>query len=94
MKEAATISNPFSTPNLRSPISFSVNEGKENVLSEDKDKTIEGKKPENEEKKEEKADTNPPPEKPVLTPELQQVIYIIRTNIILWSGKHESEVKL
>ena len=69
-------------------------ESKENVLSEDKDKTIEGKKPENEEKKEEKAEANPPPEKPVLTPELQQVIYIIRTNIILWSGKHESEVKL
>lgn len=45
-------------------------------------------------KKEEKAEANPPPEKPVLTPELQQVIYIIRTNIILWSGKHESEVKL
>ena len=29
MKDAATISNPLSTPNLRSEISFSVKEGKE-----------------------------------------------------------------
>lgn len=69
-----------------------VMDSKENVLSEDK--TTGDKKPENEEKKEEKVETSSPPEKPILTPELQQVIYIIRTNIVLWSGKHESEVKL
>ena len=65
-------------------------ESKEDVVQGDK--TIETeKKPENEEKKEEE---KPQDEKLVMTPELKQFIYILRTNIILWSGKHESEVTL
>ena len=33
-------------------------------------------------------------EKMAMSPELKQFIFILRTNIILWSGKHESDVKL
>ena len=39
-------------------------------------------------------DSNVPIEKMIMTPELKQFIYILRTDIILWSGKHESDVKL
>lgn len=44
--------------------------------------------------KEETKDINVTIEKMVMTPELKQFIYILRTDIILWSGKHESDVKL
>ena len=39
-------------------------------------------------------DLNTPIEKMTMSPELKQFIFILRTNIILWSGKHESDVKL
>ena len=68
-------------------------ESKENVL--EGNKTIEGeKKEENNTIKEEKKDNDEQSEKLVMTPELNQFIYILRTNIILWSGKHESDIKL
>ena len=44
--------------------------------------------------KEETKDINVTIEKMVMTPELKQFIYILRTDIILWSGKHESDIKL
>ena len=44
--------------------------------------------------KDETRDLNTSIDKMVLSPELKQFIYILRTNIILWSGKHESDVKL
>ena len=68
-------------------------ESKENVL--EGNKTIEGeKKEENNTIKEEKKDNDEQTEKLAMTPELNQFIYILRTNIILWSGKHESDIKL
>jgi len=68
-------------------------ESKENVL--EGNKTIEGeKKEENNTIKEAKKDNDEQSEKLVMTPELNQFIYILRTNIILWSGKHESDIKL
>jgi len=68
-------------------------ESKENVL--EGNKTIEGeKKEENNTIKEEKKDNDEQTEKLDMTPELNQFIYILRTNIILWSGKHESDIKL
>ena len=44
--------------------------------------------------KEATKDSNAPSDKMIMTPELKQFIYILRTDIILWSGKHESDVKL
>ena len=67
-------------------------ESKENVI--EGEKTIEGDKKEEKTIKDEKKEIEVQPEKLVLTPELKQFIYILRTNIILWSGKHESDVKL
>ena len=65
-------------------------ESKENILDEDKTNEVVKKV----EIKEEKKEIEIPKEKLILTPELKQFIYILRTNIILWSGKHESDVKL
>ena len=70
-------------------------ESKENVV--EGNKTIKGEKKEdnNNTKTEEKKETTEiQNEKPILTPELNQFIYILRTNIILWSGKHEADIKL
>ena len=67
-------------------------ESKENVV--EGDKTDGGEKKEETANKEEKKEIEIPQEKLVLTPELKQFIYILRTNIILWSGKHESDIKL
>ena len=67
-------------------------ESKENVV--EGDKTDGGEKKEETTNKEEKKEIEIPQEKLVLTPELKQFIYILRTNIILWSGKHESDIKL
>jgi len=54
------------------------------------EKTLSEKKTENNfSSKEETKDLNM-----IMTPELKQFIYILRTDIILWSGKHESDVKL
>ena len=36
----------------------------------------------------------PPVEKKILTQELKDFIYILRTDIILWSGKNEEDVKI
>ena len=59
------------------------------------EKTLSDKKTENNfSSKEETRDFNITFEKAILTPELKQFIYILRTDIILWSGKHESDVKL
>ena len=63
-------------------------ESKENILEGDKANETDKKV----EKKEEKEEI--PQEKLILSPELKQFIYILRTNIILWSGKHEEDVKL
>ena len=65
-------------------------ESKENILDGDKTNEVVKKV----EIKEEKKEIEIPKEKLILTPELKQFIYILRTNIILWSGKHESDVKL
>ena len=72
-------------------------ESKENVVEGNKSEGE--KKDENntngtEEKKENEKEKDIQIEKPILTPELNQFIYILRTNIILWSGKHESDIKL
>ena len=70
-------------------------ESKDNVV--EGNKTIEGEKKDdnNNTKTEEKKETiEIQNEKPILTPELNQFIYILRTNIILWSGKHEADIKL
>ena len=67
-------------------------ESKENVV--EGEKTIEGEKKDDTVNKEEKKEIEIPKEKLILTPELKQFIYILRTNIILWSGKHESDIKL
>ena len=59
------------------------------------EKTLSDKKTENNfSSKEETRDFNITFEKAIMTPELKQFIYILRTDIILWSGKHESDVKL
>ena len=59
------------------------------------EKTLSDKKTENNfSSKEETRDFIFTFEKAILTPELKQFIYILRTDIILWSGKHESDVKL
>ena len=59
------------------------------------EKTMSEKKTENNfSSKDETRDLNTSIDKMVLSPELKQFIYILRTNIILWSGKHESDVKL
>ena len=59
------------------------------------EKTLSDKKTENNfSSKEETRDFNITFEKAILTPELKQFIYILRTDIILWSGKHESDIKL
>ena len=68
-------------------------ESKENVI-EGADKTNGEDKKSETINKDEKKEEEKPPEKLILTPELKQFIYILRTNIILWSGKHESDVKL
>ena len=52
------------------------------------------KKSENNLSKDETKGLSIPIEKMIMTPELEQFIYILRTDIILWSGKHESDVKL
>ena len=59
------------------------------------EKTLSEKKTENNfSSKEETKDLNTNTNKMIMTPELKQFIYILRTDIILWSGKHESDVKL
>ena len=59
------------------------------------EKTLSEKKTENNfSSKEETKDLNTNINKMIITPELKQFIYILRTDIILWSGKHESDVKL
>lgn len=59
------------------------------------EKTLSEKKTENNfSSKDETKDLNTPIEKMAMSPELKQFIFILRTNIILWSGKHESDVKL
>ena len=59
------------------------------------EKTLSEKKTENNfSSKEETKDLNTNINKMNMTPELKQFIYILRTDIILWSGKHESDVKL
>ena len=73
---------------------------KESKNTESKENVVEGDKPVGREKKEEndnkeeQKEIDIPQEKLVLTPELKQFIYILRTNIILWSGRHESDIKL
>ncbi len=59
------------------------------------EKTLSEKKTENNfSSKEETKDLNTNINKMIMTPELNQFIYILRTDIILWSGKHETDVKL
>ena len=59
------------------------------------EKSMSEKKTENNlSSKDETKDANVVFDKMVMTPQLQQFIYILRTDIILWSGKHESDVKL
>ena len=59
------------------------------------EKTLSEKKTENNfSSKEEIKDLNTNINKMIMTPELNQFIYILRTDIILWSGKHESDIKL
>ena len=59
------------------------------------EKSLSEKKTENNfSSKDETKDMNVPIEKMIMTPELKQFIYILRTDIILWTGKHESDVKL
>ena len=59
------------------------------------EKTLSEKKTENNfSSKEETKDLNTNTNKMIMTPELKQFIYILKTDIILWSGKHESDVKL
>ena len=67
-------------------------ESKENII--EGENINEGEKKDDKTNKEEKKEIELPPEKLILTPELKQFIYILRTDIILWSGKHESDVKL
>ena len=58
------------------------------------EKSTSEKKTENKVSKDETKGLSIPIEKMIMTPELEQFIYILRTDIILWSGKHESDVKL
>ena len=58
------------------------------------EKSTSEKKTENNLSKDETKGLSIPIEKMIMTPELEQLIYILRTDIILWSGKHESDVKL
>ena len=59
------------------------------------EKTLSEKKTENNfSSKEETKDLNTNINKMIMTPELKRFIYILKTDIILWSGKHESDVKL
>ena len=59
------------------------------------EKSMSEKKTENNfSSKDETKDVNVVLDKMVMTPELKQFIYILRTDIILWTGKHESDVKL
>ena len=59
------------------------------------EKSMSEKKTENNNSsKDETKDLNFVIDKMVMTPELKQFIYILRTDIILWSGRHESDVKL
>ena len=58
------------------------------------EKSTSEKKTENNLSKDETKVLSIPIEKMIMTPELEQFIYILRTDIILWSGKHESDVKL
>ena len=58
------------------------------------EKSTSEKKTENNLFKDETKGLSIPIEKMIMTPELEQFIYILRTDIILWSGKHESDVKL
>jgi len=58
------------------------------------EKSTSEKKTENNVSKDETKGLSIPNEKMIMTPELEQFIYILRTDIILWSGKHESDVKL
>ena len=58
------------------------------------EKSTSEKKTENNISKDETKGLSIPIEKMIMTPELEQFIYILRTDIILWSGKHESDVKL
>ena len=58
------------------------------------EKSTSEKKTENNVSKDETKGLSIPIEKMIMTPELEQFIYILRTDIILWSGKHESDVKL
>ena len=58
------------------------------------EKSTSEKKTENNVSKDESKGLSIPIEKMIMTPELEQFIYILRTDIILWSGKHESDVKL
>ena len=58
------------------------------------EKSTSEKKSENNLSKDETKVLSIPIEKMIMTPELEQFIYILRTDIILWSGKHESDVKL
>ena len=58
------------------------------------EKSTSEKKSENNLSKDETKGLSIPIEKMIMTPELEQFIYILRTDIILWSGKHESDVKL
>ena len=59
------------------------------------EKTLSEKKTENNfSSKDLSKDSNILIEKMAMSPELKQFIFILRTNIILWSGKHESDVKL
>ena len=58
------------------------------------EKSKKEKKTENNVSKDETKGLSIPIEKMIMTPELEQFIYILRTDIILWSGKHESDVKL
>ena len=69
------------------------NESREDTLPVEK--TLTERKTENNfSSKDITKDLNTPIEKMTMSPELKQFIFILRTNIILWSGKHESDVKL
>ena len=65
---------------------------------EKKEQNLEENKKEEEEKKvekEEKKEKALPADNRVFLPQdIRQFIYILKTNIILWSGKHETDVKL
>ena len=67
-------------------------ESREETVNE---KTLSEKKTENNfSSREVTKESCKPVDKMIMTPELKQFIFILRTDIILWSGKHESDVKL